>query len=1626
MGLTIAFWCLLGLLFVYILPSYSIYLFIALLLLWAGLWIYVFRKKTQKLWFFLSFIILLVTVWGLLNLSFVQNLLISKVTSTLSKELQTKVSVKKIDIRFFDRLILNGLMVEDRKKDTLLYAGEARVNITDWFFFKDKIVLKNVGLDDAYINMNRSDSVWNYQFIIDYFSGPSKTNTQKKKGPELQVNELHFSNINFNRVDGWIGQNMTASFKKLDLVMDSMNINKKVIAIKDIYLEKPLFAQEDYEGKKPKTTNLTSILGKIPVVSAFKWNQSGWVVTLGRLQLFDGIFKNDKLSDRDVYADRFDGQHLLFKEINGNFSNVVFLNDTLHGSITLSAKERSGLNINKLQSNLKFTPELMEFNALDLQTDKSRLGDYYSMGYQSFNKDMSSFLHNVTLEANFKESTLSSDDLAIFAPALSSMKRAFHLEGRAKGTIDNFSAKAMKIRTGSTYLDGDLSMKGLPDINTTFIDLKSNVFQTNYNELSSIVPSLKKVTKPSLAKLGNIQYVGNYTGFINDFVAYGNIHTNLGNLQADLNMKLPEKGQPVYSGTISTQGFRLGEFIGDNNFGNVVLNGTIKGSGFTLNKLNAVFKGNINQLYYGGYTYRNAIVDGTLKNKVFDGHLSIDDPNIKIKRLDGQFSFADKEMAFNADAELDYLDFRSLGISKDKMTLSGIFNLNFTGNNIDNFLGTARVYNATLQHEETRLSFDSLTLKSFIQDSIKNLELETNELYAKLNGKFNVQQLPQAFTVFLSRYYPTYIKAPNKQVTEQDFAFEVKTRNIDEYIKLFDKRLSGFNNSEINGSIKLSSNELTVNAKVPEFSYDGKVFTGITLAGTGTRDTLYTDITAADIKVSDSMHFPDTRIKLSAHNDISLIKLNTSANKTLNAAELNASIQSFDDGVRIHFFPSEFVLNDKKWELEKDGELTLRKNYPIGANEIKFVSGDQEIVISSEMEEETSNVNLVARLKSVVLEDILPFFVTKPDFKGTLTGTATVRDPFGDPYIRFEGVTDSLVMDGSYMGKVDLSGAVDTKTGMVTFKTGTNGNEYAFNADGFYNYKDSTGNRMNINFLGERIRLEALQPYLSTVFSKLDGVAKGNLTIKDNGKDKSILGEVTIDTGSVTVAYTQCRYLLSNETINFGENSIDLGMLRLKDTLGNLGTVSGRMEHNFFSNFYFRNMRFETSKLLLLNTTKKDNIQFYGNVIGSALMTMNGPTSDLRMNIDGQPSAVDSSHIYLPTGAEAREGTKIDYIEFIQFGSKMDNATSNTQASNILVNLNITANPACKVDVILDEETGDIIKAQGNGKLSISVGTTEPLSIRGRYELTRGEYTFNFQTFLKRPFTLNQGSITWNGDPYLATIQIDAEYLAKNVDISTLTPTSTGVRSKADIVVLAHLTGNLKKPEIDFEFKFDEGSEAGRDFFAVKKLEDYRNDQNNMFKQVASLLLLNSFISEEQAFLSGQNTFNIAAGTVGGIMSSWLTNIFNKELERATNGVISTYIDINPTVDLQSRANQLQANVRAGLKIFLSSRVNLLVAGNYDYNNPYVQLDRKGLFTPDISIEWLLNKDGSLRVVGFNRTSVDFTSSQRNRSGVQLAYRKEFDNIADIFKSRKRIQQKESIRYRVVSADSTKTPGVPQ
>ena len=175
---------------------------------------------------------LLLVLWILIQTTFFQTFIIHKVANRLSKNLHTTVSIKKIDLQLFDKMDMQGLLVLDHKNDTLLYAGEAKVNITDWFFFKKNITLNYVGLSNAFVNLHRTDSVWNYQFLVDYFSGPQNKKTDTSSSNiYLDLKVLNLKNIRIWQKDEWRGENILVSANKLNVHADEFNINKNIIRI---------------------------------------------------------------------------------------------------------------------------------------------------------------------------------------------------------------------------------------------------------------------------------------------------------------------------------------------------------------------------------------------------------------------------------------------------------------------------------------------------------------------------------------------------------------------------------------------------------------------------------------------------------------------------------------------------------------------------------------------------------------------------------------------------------------------------------------------------------------------------------------------------------------------------------------------------------------------------------------------------------------------------------------------------------------------------------------------------------------------------------------------------------------------------------------------------------------------------------------------------------------------------------------------------------------------------------------------------------------------------------------------------------------------------------------------------
>jgi hypothetical protein len=1018
------------------------------------------------------------TDWG-------QNWLAKQITTRLSRDLRSRIQIDHVQIGFFNRMNLKGVLVEDQKKDTLLYAGTLQVRITDWFFLKPKAELKYIGLEDAIIKFNRTDSVWNYQFLSDYFAGSGE---KKDAGIEFDLKRVVMYNVDFEQKDDWSGSHLFANVASLDMNANEITVTGKSININNLELDQPYFHQYSFTGRKPATNAVTT---NVTDEEGLQWNPDNWQFLVKNISIKNGRYRidNGSLQTTTTY---FDGAHIDFSNITGTIKNFNFLQDTLRAGVDLSTTERSGLTAEKLQTNLNIHPQQMEFNDLYLKTNRSELGNYFAMNFNDFD-DLGEFVSRVKMDAFFKNTSVHTDDIAFFAPEVRDWNRVFSINGNVRGTVDALTGEDVAIRIGTnTSVIGDFSLIGLPNTEQLFINVQADEIRTNYADAVTFLPEIRNITSPNLRKLGAIRFNGTFTGFARDFVTYGTLQTALGTVRTDLNMKLPAKGEPMYSGTISTTNFQLGQFINNDELGVVAFNGNVKGSSFTWNKLDLNINGDIQKLQFNNYIYQNITAKGRLNNRTFDGDFVIKDPNADLS-LNGYISFRGSEPVFVLDADIVNANLRALQLVDEEIAFNGKFNLNFTGTGLADFLGTARISDATLLHEGRRLSFDSLYVASDFENGSRSFTAISNEFDVRINGQFDLESLPDAFSLFLSRYYPSYIKPATRNLPNQNFTFNIITGNVEDYVKLIDRRMSGFNNSQLSGSLNVAANSLQLDADVPYFAYQQFEFTDVILKGQGDFQKLQLEGQVSNAVLSDSMYFPTTAFTIEAQNDISDVTITTTGNRTINDAALSAQIRTFSNGASIHFNSSSFVLNGKTWVIEEGGELDFRTNTDV-LGQLVLNEGNQEILISTQPSDIGNWNDLHITLTNLNLGDITPLIIKDPRLEGLISGEIIIEDPQKRMNITATVLTDQLRVDNDSLGQVQGTFFYNNTTGLLTGRGKNTDPAQQILFDLALNFKDTANvfqDRITVQPINYPVKI--LERFLGGLFSDMQGFLTGRL-----------------------------------------------------------------------------------------------------------------------------------------------------------------------------------------------------------------------------------------------------------------------------------------------------------------------------------------------------------------------------------------------------------------------------------------------------------------------------------------------------------------------------------------------------
>ena len=267
-------------------------------------------------------VVLLALIYFIVASSRFQNWAAQKAVTYLSKELQTKVSLKSIKFKLINTLVLEGLYIEDKHGDTLAYFGKLKTNFNYRLLFDNTLQLarlSRVEIEDSKLNMliHPNEKRYNYEFLVDYFSSPSVSSKPhvvfklfidqvKLKNVDFTLQDKNYSKARGRKFDEsfMVFKGIDAHIAPFKLFDDSLNLGIKKLS----FIEKSGFEIKEFSSKmiisrtKLEFDNLNLRTPHSHLKDYLKFSYKGY----GQLSDFiDSVrwkanFTNSRVSMRDV------------------------------------------------------------------------------------------------------------------------------------------------------------------------------------------------------------------------------------------------------------------------------------------------------------------------------------------------------------------------------------------------------------------------------------------------------------------------------------------------------------------------------------------------------------------------------------------------------------------------------------------------------------------------------------------------------------------------------------------------------------------------------------------------------------------------------------------------------------------------------------------------------------------------------------------------------------------------------------------------------------------------------------------------------------------------------------------------------------------------------------------------------------------------------------------------------------------------------------------------------------------------------------------------------------------------------------------------------------------------------
>lgn len=1443
-----------------------------------------------------------------------------------------------------------------------------------------------------------------------------------KKGAEYLSHKLHttvtIGNVDFEFFKRFVLEDVYIEdlhhdtllySQRLKIEVEDIDLTRQKLYLSYISLQNTRASLVQYKGEDDLNLQFIIDAFQSSDTTTSKKSNTAWDIRFKNILLSNTDFSYQQQSHTDtVRGINYYDIHV--RNITGEITDVQIDHDTILANINrLSAKEKSGFTLNTFSSRVKVSSVELQLDSLKIETPNSKIATNLSFKYKEY-EDYSDFINKIGIKAAFNRSILDLNDIAYFAPELRGAYKKLIVTGQISGKINNLRGKKMNIlmQNTSTQFVGDIKLTGLPKIEETLIYLNVERLRTNYNDLKqlSIPPFEKSQTldvPANIAKLGNMNFSGTFTGLYNDFYAYGNLSTALGEVYTDLSVHHDYKeDKELYKGKIKSKAFDFGNFFDVPMLGKVTSDINVDGTGLTLDKVAAQLNGTINSLEFKNYNYENIAVEGQFAQKIFKGKLNVKDDNVDFD-FNGKVDFTGKLPQLDFISTLSKADLAALNFlnTMKKTNLSTQVIINVTGDNIDNLIGRINFDNTVYIQDKEVYKVNTFNLTSAEQNGTKTLKLNSDFMNAKITGSFKILELPNSIEHLLSNYLPSYFNKTTlaQKTFTQKFEYSFLFKKTDAVTGLFLPELTIAPKSLFKGSFNSATGELNLTGTSDRIGYSNFTFKDCEIKADAGNDLVFS-INSKRFFISDSSALYNFTLGTVTRNDSLNLAMQWD-NKLQN--NYSGDIKAFvyfaaNKTIQLSVLPSAFTVADSLWSISKNNEIRIDSSH-INVSNLAFEHSNQLIALNGAVSE-TPTEELKLSLTNFNL-DILNAFINSDDInvKGRISGQSVITNAYHKLLFASNNNFSNLYINSNPLGDGVITTVWDNSREALTLDGSfTQGIVPNITFAGYY-YPKLTDDNIDLKMSFQAMQLQVFEPFIKDYCSNFKGFFAGNIDVKGSTQKPKVSGRLSVNAKKITVSYLNTTYNFSHDII-IDNNSFGVENLDIYDINHNKATVTGKVYHNNFRNFQL-DFDIAPEKFMCLNTTEAENSAYYGKAFVSGLVNISGFTDNILIEADVKTESVTSNYkpdkfnllakteptqFFIPL-SNTEEVSESNFITFVKKDSNIVAKNDyKIKLGGLSLDFDLQVTPDAEVQLIFDQKVGDVIRSKGNGNIKLEINTLGDFKMFGDYIIENGDYLFTLENILNKRFDLEKGgSIKWSGIPYQADIDISAVYKARAslkpffADVDS-TNTTYNVRYPVDLRLL--MSNDLLSPQINFDIGIPTVDAAIR-----QQVMSYINTEAEMNRQVFSLLILNSFVTPYQLSNSGGGA-NVGSAFAGANSSELLSNQLSNMLSKISND-----FDIGINYRPGDEISKDEVAVAMSTQLFNDK---LTIDGNVGRNTTNTQ--NPNSIVGDVNIEYKLTDDGKVRVKAFNRANdnnLTFSTGPYTQ-GVGMFYREEFNSIGEL------------------------------